>query len=567
MNTDDRSLEILVKRKDDIESSVDYLNNIINYDHDYDDTDWKYEVEAYYNSPEYQLSELGVQLDEINSQIQRIYLNKEKTEYKNEYDVKMENYSKGHMLSDSAKTEDLFDRKSCAKTIARYIVDEKTMAPFNIGIFAPWGEGKTTFMNYVSDEIKLFNEDKYDNTLKTHIVNYDASEYEDQDKIWASLLKSLFITYEASISFPKIRYKYYQYFSNWKKSIKNITPFFFSIIFILLFSFVGTSLTNDFSKQWKILIGGAATVSAVLVFITNFVVPGIKVLLQTSVPLSNMIINSISLPNYIEKLGERECIKMDLQILLKAWLKNYKLGCNERIVLFIDDLDRCSEKGVIEFFQSLQLFLKVPQIVIVFAIDYGYLKKTLNKEFTITDEAESDEYISEYLDKYINIPLFLNTSIDYEVFLDYLLENIIIDNNTFAFSEGEKQAIKKCLLTIPTKLLTPRKIKKIINMLLFSKELCVLINQNRDKTNIVDFRGYSRWFVFSYFYVDITKKLIEKLTACNQHQILLSLEESLSSKEKIELFLNTQIFSEISSLRGIDIYEYEKMVRGFINRR
>ena len=71
-----------------------------------------------------------------------------------------------------------------------------------------------------------------------------------------------------------------------------------------------------------------------------------KKLLSASIPLSKKVIDTLKMPSYVEQLGTRERVSDDLKILLKAWLpKN-----NQKIVIFVDELDRCSEKGISEFF-------------------------------------------------------------------------------------------------------------------------------------------------------------------------------------------------------------------------
>ena len=106
---------------------------------------------------------------------------------------------------------------------------------------------------------------------------------------------------------------------------------------------------------------------------------------KKEVHLSDKIVNNISLLDYSDKLGQLENIKKDLSILVNDWLYRLKYD-NKSIVLIIDELDRCFEKGIIEFFQSMQLFLKAPQVIIIFAINQEYFKKTLSDSFKITEK-------------------------------------------------------------------------------------------------------------------------------------------------------------------------------------
>lgn len=209
----------------------------------------------------------------------------------------------------------------------------------------------------------------------------------------------MFLEYEKDTWFPKAFYILKKILRNKRKFGTNILSYISSLLIVCILSVYSiNALWNDWNKEWKIVTASGATIVAIIILVTKIIVPTVIELLQSAVPLSEKIINNISLPNYVDKLGDRENIKKDLSILVDAWLHRLR-NDNERIVLIIDELNRCSEKGIIEFFQSMQLFLKVPQVIIVFAIDQEYLKKALSNSFGIKEKKEINDFLLEYLDK------------------------------------------------------------------------------------------------------------------------------------------------------------------------
>lgn len=68
------------------------------------------------------------------------------------------------------------------------------------------------------------------------------------------------------------------------------------------------------------------------------------------------------------------------------------------------------------------------------------------------------------------MPISLDTHINYLKYINYLLNSVRKNESNFAISEDEKQAIKSAIDTLPISLLTPRKVKKLVNVLIISKE-------------------------------------------------------------------------------------------------
>lgn len=75
--------------------------------------------------------------------------------------------------------EDKLNRKEKAQKIAQIIIEKKIKT---VGIFGEWGTGKSTFLEYLKDAIPK---------EKVKIIDIKATEYSDQEKIWAYFFSNM----------------------------------------------------------------------------------------------------------------------------------------------------------------------------------------------------------------------------------------------------------------------------------------------------------------------------------------------------------------------------------------
>jgi hypothetical protein len=107
---------------------------------------------------------------------------------------------------------------------------------------------------------------------------------------------------------------------------------------------------------------------------------------------------------------------------LDAQLRAYRSGgtrtpglpAADRVVLYIDDLDRCPPDKVLEVLEAVHLLLALELFVVVVGVDPRWLQRSLRHQYRalVTDgDIESDPYLHvmpiEYLEKIFQIPLTL----------------------------------------------------------------------------------------------------------------------------------------------------------------
>ena len=122
---------------------------------------------------------------------------------------------------------------------------------------------------------------------------------------------------------------------------------------------------------------------------------------------------------YRGQLGLISTVRRDLEQLRKLMKEQWPEDHGEddpppidRIVLYIDDLDRCSPEQVVEVLQAVHLLLAIDLFVVVVGVDPRWLLHSLRQEYRslLTTGGEDDRWETtpqDYLEKIFNIPFAL----------------------------------------------------------------------------------------------------------------------------------------------------------------
>lgn len=137
--------------------------------------------------------------------------------------------------------------------------------------------------------------------------------------------------------------------------------------------------------------------------------------------LYRFLAERVSAPAYAGQLGLVSTIRRDLETLVRIMAE---WSCDpigspppiERIVLYIDDLDRCHPRQVVEVLQAVHLLLALELFVVVVGVDPRWLRYSLTSEYhemfasELSDTTElGDRRASarDYLEKIFNVPFVI----------------------------------------------------------------------------------------------------------------------------------------------------------------
>lgn len=268
----------------------------------------------------------------------------------------------------SVKTFDetpCFDVEKLSGVFADHIDSMSNESSQMIGIFGRWGRGKTYFWQQTKKQLETKHSGKY------IFVEFNAWKYQETPAIWAYLYK----TFEKTLfgTGCKNRLK----ITCWNISRNRLTVLWhFTIIAIFVLSLLGivfkdTAFVTDNAKIFVWLVSIVALVS--------FFVKQIRDNVLRSVDKIRSILRGKDHSNY---LGCQAELEEDIESLI---CHHVDVKSNKRIILFIDDIDRCDDCKMLSVIDSLRTILENKEIckrlIIVCAVDGERLKSAITTKY------------------------------------------------------------------------------------------------------------------------------------------------------------------------------------------
>ena len=243
----------------------------------------------------------------------------------------------------------------------------------------------------------------------------------------------------------------------------------------------------------------------------------------------------------------------------------------------------------------MQLLLLVEGVTVILSVNYESVCYSLANnnhhyfEGNVTNK-EKIKFGVDYLKKYINIPIHLYKTMDYDFYINKVistingvkLENEMESNgkpnrkqqmskDVKTIEDDEAEFIKKVLdWSNKIEHITPREIKNILNMITLSKEI-FNINNQVDVIKTVEFRKYLNWFFYHYICRDSSKKILEYLLKQSKKHEFNTVKNIIDEDEEFRNLLKTsddrgwETISLIYDIVCLDIFEYAKVSQWFIS--
>ena len=124
-----------------------------------------------------------------------------------------------------------------------------------------------------------------------------------------------------------------------------------------------------------------------------------------------------------------------------------------RLVIFIDDLDRCAESQTVRLLEAIKLYLQTPHCVFVFGMDASAARRAVRAELR-----QGDEVAREYLEKLFQTTLHVPLPVGRESFVASQLKKLRLGE-----TDDERKAWAKDIVALVEP--NPRKMKNFLNSL------------------------------------------------------------------------------------------------------
>ena len=93
----------------------------------------------------------------------------------------------------------------------------------------------------------------------------------------------------------------------------------------------------------------------------------------------------------------------DLELLLKDFFNNLLQNKNNRLVIFIDELDRCKPVYAVQLLERLKHYMTSDNIIFVFAVNIHQLQHTIKHYYG--EDFEASSYLDRFFDLHVTLPV------------------------------------------------------------------------------------------------------------------------------------------------------------------
>lgn len=351
------------------------------------------------------------------------------------------------------KEDDIFEVSNYVNALSAFIKECTT--PMTIAIQGTWGAGKTSLMNLIREELGNSVDSIWFNT-------WQYSQFNMEDELTLTLLSSLSEALEPEQSQR----------ANIGKSILSLAS--------------RTAL--------KI---GVSTAS-------HFLGEEVGEALQDAGSEAKSIITK----NKEQDLSPVQAVKVLKKQFQEAVLNKIGKTSKDRLVFFIDDLDRLNPGKAVEVLEILKLFLDCDKCVFVLAIDYSVVSQGVRVKY---GDSIDDSKGRSFFDKIIQVPFKMPTAqYNLKNYVGKFLESIDIKNPSEQMLSNYSQLIEYSIGS------NPRAMKRIFNAYLLLSKVTKIKGEQSDWDKEMLFAVLCLQLSFEELYLYLAKNLDE----CNSQEFM-----------------------------------------------
>jgi hypothetical protein len=347
--------------------------------------------------------------------------------------------------ADLAAKVDLLGRAQLANTLANLLLNKDT-GEMCVGVEAPWGKGKSSFLNLVEEYLENIAGKK-----NAVVVRFDAWQYDSAEQAWAGLAKAVIACIETSLGWLgkwRLRWHYAWRFRRRRLLAGGSAGLVALVIGIGLFLVGnGEELSGvDLKEPAARVLAGVTGISVTALVLIGSV-------LRLTKPVAERISEYFARPNFGERLGFQHEVIRDLNF-CRQWLVKRRPMC--RVIVMVDDLDRCSDEKTVELLQAINLVLAGSGLYVLLGLDGDVVRRAVYRHYAGKEEelAEKfklpDAFAEDYLRKIVQFSVHLPGSSREERlrYLDALLQPVPVAGPGAAAPGGQQGDLEARLAQI-----------------------------------------------------------------------------------------------------------------------
>lgn len=426
------------------------------------------------------------------------------------------------IISDNETKLDMLNNYSIASTIVTLIKENEDL-PVSIGVHGDWGAGKSSILEMIESDFS-----KEEQHLCIKFNGWKHQGFEDAkialiESIVSALVSEKDLASKASDKVKKIWKSV-----NWMKTAK--------------------------------ITGSVAVSVAAGIPPVDLLQEGLSKMKET---ITDQGQRNAAIENIISQIApSNQSMTKEFNEFSKTFHELLEASKFEKIIVLIDDLDRCLPNVIIETLEAVRLFMFEKSTVFVVAADESMVEYAVKKHFPIYGESySSHEFARKYLEKLIQIPfripilgeleaknyimlLLISSKIkDEELFNKLILEtleknkrpweNDLLNSSELSrvlgdsFAEVQEQVQIGYAISSPLAKGTvgnPRQMKRFINTLLLRYEIA----KSRGIESDIDLRILAKLMLAERFFPEVYKNIGSSLNSKGISELLLSFEAELN---------------------------------------
>ena len=424
------------------------------------------------------------------------------------------------ILSDNETKFDLLNNEAIAKTVVN-LIKESNNQPISIGIHGDWGAGKSSILEMIED---LFNHTDKDDGKKYCCIRFNGWQHQGFEDSKIALMSAIVSELTAK--------------ENLQETAKEILGKLWKNINWM-------TVAKTAGKTALGIATGTAPIA---------VLSSVRDMLKSTVTTQEGIANAIDvIGGYLKesKITEDTSSNTEFTEFHKNFKELLEKANIKKLVVLIDDLDRCLPDVAINTLEAVRLFMFTGETAFVVAADESMIRYAVKKHFPdVVDENKYNvgiEFSNKYLEKLIQVPFRIPALGEVEAcnyIMLLMVGSVLSEENTnykalrsegisrikkpwdvryFTVSDVQKilkddyaKASNETLIATQIGHLlshntdgNPRKIKRFINMLLLRFEIA----KNRGFGAEIDLAILAKMMLAEYYFPNFYEQLPAHLTS------------------------------------------------------